>query len=145
MSDGVAAAKPSLLPAEKAAFRDFWLFMEQHTDALQSELVERLSAMPEWGPLIRSMTPEQMKADSERSRELQRRAFMDDDWQPYLDDMHRQGMQYARAGTSFGSWFKVLSAYREAVRGRLVALARTDFDKSLRIGEAMNQMMDLAM
>lgn len=136
---------PTLQPPDKIAFKDFWLFMEEHFEGMQAELLARLLQTPEWAPIIRAMSAEQMQAQNDRSRELQRGAFVDGNWGPYLDDLHKQGMQYARSGTTFAAWFKVLSLYRESVRKRLVTLVETDLERCMRIGDAMNMMMDIAM
>jgi anti-anti-sigma regulatory factor len=136
---------PALSPEEKAALREFMLFYEPHAAVIQVELTRACEDMPEWGPIIRAMTPKQMAEQNKRSLDLQRAAILDDRWQPYLADLHTQGIQYAKAGTSFASWFQIIAAYRDCIRRRLTELARTDLDQAARISEGMNRLLDMVM
>ena len=145
MTDAVAVSRPHLSAAESEAFKDLWLLTEEHKEITQRELTEELLKIPEWVAITRATTPAQALQLSIRVRELQRAAFMEDDWRPYLQDLREQGLQYARNGTSFNGWFKILTAYREIVRRRVAELARSDVDRSLRIGDAMNRMMDVSL
>ena len=54
-------------------------------------------------------------------------------------------MQYAKGGTSFASWFDIISAFRSCIRRRLTELARTDMDRSNNVSEAMNRFLDMVM
>ncbi|HEY3234921.1 MAG TPA: STAS domain-containing protein [Polyangiaceae bacterium] len=145
MSDTVTFTAPALRPEEKAALRDFHHFYEPHAAAINDELMRACQDMPEWAPIIRAMTPEQMAEQNKRSLALQRAALLEDQWQPYLADLHTQGMQYAKAGTSFSSWFKIISAYRNCIRDRLQDVARTDMPRATKLGEAMNGLLDMVM
>src|SRR5579859_7744164 len=75
MTDAIAFAPPALRPAEKAALRDFQHFYEPHAAAIQEELMRVCLDMPEWAPILRAMTPQQMAEQNKRSMELQRAAL----------------------------------------------------------------------
>jgi rsbT co-antagonist protein RsbR len=145
MSDLMAFAAPALRAEEEEMLREYWRFYEPLAADLQKEMRTLIMDLPEWAPIVRAMTEEQMAAQHACSMGLQRRALVDGDWRPYLDDLHRQGMQYAKAGTKFASWFQILAVFRDALRTRLADEARQDLGRASRIGEAMNRFIDIAM
>jgi rsbT co-antagonist protein RsbR len=145
MPDALAFAAPKLRPDQKEGLRDFQLFYESNVAAIQDELLRACKDMPEWAPVFSAMTPEQMAEQNKRSLDLQHAALLGDDWGPYLADLHAQGMQYARAGTSFASWFQIIAAYRDCTRRHLTDLARTDLERASKVGEAMNRFLDMVM
>jgi rsbT co-antagonist protein RsbR len=57
----------------------------------------------------------------------------------------RAGGPVREGGTSFSSWFQIISAFRDCIRGRLVELARTDLARANTISEAMSRFIDLTM
>jgi len=144
-SDAIAFAALGLRPDEKTALREFWLFYAPHATTIQVELLQACQEMPEWAPIVGAMTPEQMAEQNRRSMDLQRAALVEDQWQPYVSDLHAQGMQYAKAGTSFRSWFQILSAFRGCIGRHLADLAHTDIDRASYITEAMSRFFDLVM
>jgi len=124
---------------------DYWRFFEPVADEVNAELRESLLALPEWAPLIRAMSEETMQAQNKTSMERQRQAIVDGNWTPYLEDTRAQGTQYARAGVSFVAWYDIIAIYREAIRRRLVKLAKQDPDQAGRVAEGMNRWIDIAM
>jgi rsbT co-antagonist protein RsbR len=145
MTAPVKLPTPTLLAEEKTSLRDFWLFYEPHADAIQQELLVACTEMPQWAPIIRAMKPEQIAEQNRRTMALQRAALVDGNWEPFLHDLHQQGMQYAQIGASFSSWFDILAAFRTSIRKRLHELAKRDIEQASRIGEAMIQYLDLTM
>jgi rsbT co-antagonist protein RsbR len=145
MNELASLVTPALGPKEKQCLRDFWLFYEPHAAAIQDELMLACQDMPEWGPIIRAMTPEQMAEQHRRGLGLQRAALLEDNWQPYLEDLTQQGTQYANAGASFASWFAILAAFRDSIRRRLVESASRDLHGATHISEGMNRFLDLVM
>ncbi len=145
MTAPVPLRAPALTADEKAALREFWLFYEPHAAPIQEEILRACETMPQWGPILKAMTPAQLAEQNQRSLDLQRAALLDGRWEPYLADLHQQGMAYAQVGASFASWFEILAAFRASMRRRLGEIARQDLDRATRIGEAMTRYLDLAM
>ncbi len=145
MTAPVTFRPPTLLPEEKNGLRDFWQFYEPLAAPIQTELLKACEAMPQWAPILRAMTPEQIAEQNRRSLELQRAALLDGQWDPFLQDLQQQGMQYAQIGATFASWFEILAAFRSCVRHHLRELAQRDMALATRIGEAMNRYLDLTM
>jgi len=134
-----------LTAEDKAAMAEYWAFFEPIADAVNNELRESLLALPEWAPIIRAIPEAQMAAQNTASLERQRQAIVENNWGPYLEDTRAQGTQYARAGVSFVAWYDIIAIYREAIRRRLIELARTDSARAGRIAEGMNRWIDIAM
>ncbi len=145
MNQANVFAQPKLEADEKTALREYWRFYEPLAADLQQELLRALAEMPNWAPLIRAMTPEQMALRNQHSLTLQRRAIMEDQWQPYLEDAHAQGAQYAKDGVRFATWFEVIAVFRNAMRSRLIALASTDTKRANAANDGMNCLLDIAM
>jgi len=124
---------------------EYWAFFEPIADQINAELRESLLALPEWAPMIKAMSEEQMTAQNKASLDKQRRAIVDGDWAPYLEDTRAQGTQYARAGVSFVAWYDIIAIYREAIRRRLADLARKDPQRVALVAEGMNRWIDIAM
>jgi rsbT co-antagonist protein RsbR len=145
MRVGALPTRMRLTADDKIALADYWKFFEPISPAINEELRESLLHIPEWTPLIRSMPPEQARASEARSRELQRSAFVDGEWAPYLEHLREQGFTYAKLGVSFIAWYDVIAIYRELIRRRLVALGQSELSAASSIGEGMNRAIDIAM
>ncbi|MDB4959156.1 MAG: anti-sigma factor antagonist [Myxococcales bacterium] len=141
----MAPRTPKLTERDRKNLREYWDFYEALGPQIQQELRNAAAAMPEWGPILRAMTPKQLDENDRRSQALQRTALVEGDWEPYLADLATQGGQYALAGITFTSWFEIIAAYRETIRNHVIRLSETDFTRAMRIGEGMNRMIDIAM
>ena len=134
-----------LTAEDKRAIKAYWEFIEPHMDAINEQLRQSLLELPEWAPIIKAIPQAVMDKQNRDSRELQRKAFVDGDWAPYLEDTRQQGMNYAQMGVSFVAWYDIIAIYREAIRQRLVELFRKDPDRATHVGNGMNRMIDIAM
>ena len=136
---------PQLSSQDKEALADYWRFYEPNAAAINVELMKVIERLPNWGPIIKAMSPEQMEAQNKRGMDLQRAALLDGNWSGYLADLHEQGKGYAKAGISFAAWFEILAVYRDAMRNRVAPIAREDARRATAITDGMNRMLDLAM
>jgi rsbT co-antagonist protein RsbR len=134
-----------LTAEDKAAMAAYWAFYEPIAAEVDRELRRSLAALPEWAPIIKGISEEQAVAQSRESLARQRRALVDGDWAPYLEDVRTQGVQYARAGVSFVAWYDIIAIYRETIRRRLVELAKQDPERAATVAEGLSRMIDMAM
>lgn len=134
-----------LTAEDKAALAEYWRFFEPIAPEINKELRESIAELPEWSPILRSMTPEQIAERDAKSRELQRTAFVEGNYVPYLTDLREQGMGYAKLGVSFVAWYDIIAIYRELIRRRLLGLAAEDAGRAARVSDGMNRAIDLAM
>jgi len=130
---------------DKRALRAYWEFFEPIAADINKQLRNSLSALPEWSPILRMVTPEQAERQERESRARQHEAMIDGNWAPYLQEVRAQGIQYAKLGISFVAWYDIIAIYRELIRQRLTELARDDLDRATLIGNGMNRMIDIAM
>ncbi len=124
---------------------EYWRFFEPLAEQINAELRESLLELPEWAPLVKAMSEEQMRAQNQQNLDRQRKAIVEGNWAPYLEDTRAQGTQYARAGVSFVAWYDIIAIYREAIRRRLVTLGKQDPERATRVAEGMNRWIDIAM
>ena len=134
-----------LRPDEKAALRDFWHFYEPHADRIHEELLLACRDTPGWAGVAGTKPPDPMAEQHARTLALLRAAILRDDWPPYLDELRRQGTQYAKEGTTFSAWCALLARFRRCVRSRLDPLVREDPAHAIRIGDALARFNDLVL
>jgi PAS domain S-box-containing protein len=93
---------------DREGLLDFWAVYERRYGEVQRVALAFASDHAELGPIVRSMTDEQMAAQNERSLSMLRDAITQGDWSAYLADLRQQGGHYARLGLSFPSWYGVM-------------------------------------
>lgn len=134
-----------LTEADKVALREYWAFYEPIAAVINKQLRESLDELPEWAPILRSISPEQSERQEIESRARQREAIVNGNWAPYLEEVRHQGVSYAKMGISFVAWYDIIAIYRELIRRQLTELANNDLQRATLIGNGMNRMLDLAM
>src|SRR4051794_36368617 len=100
---------PDLTSTERATLQDLWGVYDAHYDEISEETERYLADDDEFGPLMKTMSPEMREQQSRHARELLRAAMVDGEWEAYYADLHEQGVTYARTGLSFVSWFRAVS------------------------------------
>jgi len=136
---------PQLDADSRTAIQEYWRFYEPLANSINDELLPVCERIPDFGPVIRGMTPQQLAQQNERSLALQRAAILNDKWTPYLADLRQQGTHYANMGIRFASWFEIITAYRESTAKRLLPVARESMQRATTITKGMNRMLDIAM
>jgi rsbT co-antagonist protein RsbR len=136
---------PDLTSVEQKGLEDLWRVYGAQYDEITEESTAALSDDPEFGPLLRSIPPEELQRQSEHSQELLRRALLDDEWDAYLTDLHAQGAGYARTGLSFVSWFRAVSVIRPILKRRLRAVYGGEPDRLFAVMDATDKWFDSAM
>jgi rsbT co-antagonist protein RsbR len=125
--------------------RDFWEVYDAHYEQVGEELKVWLDEDPEFGPMFGNMPPEQWAGQQRESRRLLRRAIVEGDWGPYLEDLRAQGRGYAAADLSFRAWFNLVGAFRPHVTPRLVAAYGDDMERLISAFSGMDAFIDTAM
>jgi rsbT co-antagonist protein RsbR len=135
---------PDLTSNEQHALQDLWRVYDANYEEIGEESERALAADPEFGPLIQGMPREQMQAQSQRSRDLLRRAIVGGDWEPYLSDLHEQGSGYAQMGISFIGWYRAVGVVRHLLMERLT-VAYPEPDRLVAVVAAMDKWFDNTM
>ncbi|HVY49864.1 MAG TPA: PAS domain S-box protein [Minicystis sp.] len=121
----MAAVREPWFSAGEPAVADFWAVYDAHYDDIQRALQALAAGHPEFGPLLRAMTPEQLAQQNAQSREALRRA-VHGGWAEYEKNLMEQGAVYARMGIGFGSWFEIVRATNRELVPRLVRAYATE-------------------
>src|SRR5687767_10494947 len=104
---------PHLTPAEKEDLQDYWRIYEEHRDVVTAQLLEMASQHPEFKYIMQNAASRPSAEQQAASRELQRRAIFDNEWEPYLKNLQLQGMVYAKTALSFHAWFELIRGLRK--------------------------------
>lgn len=131
--------------SERREMLDFWEVYDAHYEQVGAELMDSLAGDPEFAPLFLNISSEERVEQRRESRELLRRAFVEGDWGPYLDNLHAQGAGYSAAGLSFGAWFKAVGAFRPYLTPHMVSAYGDDMDRMLSAFRGMDRFIDTAM
>jgi hypothetical protein len=84
---------PTLTPEEKRGLQDYWSVFEAHRDEVIAQVLEMASEHPEFKYILQNTAAQPTPEEQARSREIQYNALFYDDWEPYLKNLQRQGMQ----------------------------------------------------
>jgi len=104
---------PNLTPDERDGLQDYWRVYEAHREEVTAQLMKMASHHPELRRFLLNADSRPSAEEQARSHELQRNAILQNDWEPYLENLQRQGMGYAQAGLSFHAWFEIVAAFRK--------------------------------
>ena len=121
---------PILLPNFSAedveTLKHYFEFNKRYYDKVNEELQPVLIEHPVFGPIVKAQTPEQQKAQNERSLELQRKAIYEGKWEEYANDLITQGIMYARMNISYSDWYGLIKIYKD----HLIPHIKKDFPQS---------------
>lgn len=129
---------PILLPNFSAedieTLKHYFEFNKRYYDKVNEELQPVLLKHPVFGPIVKAQTPEQQKAQNDRSLELQRRAIYEGKWEEYTNDLITQGIMYARMNISYADWYGLIKIYKD----HLIPHIQKDFSQSEKVISFLN-------
>ena len=136
---------PELSPEQKQGLRDYWNTYEAHREEITAELLVMASQHPEFKFILQNTATQPTPEEQARNREFQRNAIFQDEWEPYLRNLQRQGMNYARAGLSFHAWFEIVGAFRKYMVPYLLHDFGEEPERLLMAIHGMDALLDIAM
>src|SRR5215216_1994357 len=136
---------PNFTPEEKQGLHDYWNLYEKHREEINAQLIEMATHHPEFKFILQNSAPQPNSEDQVRNRELQKNAIFQDDWEPYLANLQRQGMGYAQAGLSFHAWFEIVDAFRKYMVPYLLSAYGEEPERLLMAIHGMDALMDIAL
>src|SRR4051812_10559833 len=98
---------PNLLGEDRDALFDFFSVYEPHYAAIRDEMAVRLGG----AEASAGGRSEAVLALERHSLELQQQAVHAGDWRPFLAYLWEQGVQAAKAGLSFSSFYQGVAAF----------------------------------
>jgi PAS domain S-box-containing protein len=136
---------PKLTPEEKAGLLDYWNVYETHREEITAQVLQMSSQHPEFKELLQNPASQPTPEQQARSREFQRNAIFHDDWEPYLNNLQRQGMGYAQAGLSFHAWFEIIAVFRKYMTPHLLDSYSESPYRLLSAIHGMDALIDIAL
>lgn len=136
---------PELTPEEKQGLRDYWNTYEAHREQITAQLLNMAGQHPEFKYILQNTASLPTPEEQARNREIQRNAIFEDDWEPYLRNLQRQGMQYAQSGLSFHAWFEIVGSFRRFMVPYLLNKFGEEPERLLIAIHGMDALLDIAM
>lgn len=136
---------PNFSESDIEILKKYYEYNQNYYVKLNALLTADLYDHPLWGPIIKSMTPEMLKQQNERSQELQRAAIYDGKWEEYSNDLLLQGVTYARMNISYTEWYELIKMYKNY----LLPYIKKDFngrtEEAIVFLEGLSMFLDFAM
>lgn len=136
---------PDFSERDIAVLKKYYEFNERYREVASEELIARIKDHPLWGPIIGQMTPGQMKAQSDRSREIQRAAIYEGKWKEYIDDLMVQGRMYARMNVHYNEWYELVSLAKVILLPYIKRDYAHSLEEAVDIIDGMSKFVDYAM
>lgn len=118
---------------------------KRYHDKINEELTSRLQDHPLWGPLLKSIPPEQIKAQNAHSLELQRAAIYEGKWDEYSRELITQGRMYARMHVSYSDWYEIVGMYKVHIMPYIKKDFADDIDQAVTFLNGLSRFVDFAM
>jgi rsbT co-antagonist protein RsbR len=135
---------PQVTAAMAEGLKAYWAVQESHEQEITEATVAAAGRIPEFAPILRAMSKETLAAQNAAGRERSRRAFLHNEWEPYLVELHKQGETYARMGVSFNAWIELIRVFKDFVTPLIVADLRADTTRLLSALGGMNELLYLS-
>ena len=136
---------PNFTPEEKQGLQDYWNLYEKHREEINAQLVEMAIHHPEFKFILQNTAAQPTPEEQARNREIQKNAIFQDNWEPYLKNLQRQGMGYAQAGLSFHAWFEIVDAFRKYMTPYLLHAFGEEPERLLSAINGMDNLLDTTM
>jgi PAS domain S-box len=136
---------PNFTPEEKQGLQDYWNLYEIHREEINAQLAEMAIHHPEFKLILQNTAAQPSPEEQARNRDIQKNAIFQDDWEPYLKNLQRQGMGYAQSGLSFHAWFELVDAFRKYMTPYLLQAFGEEPERLLSSINGMDNLLDTAM
>jgi PAS domain S-box-containing protein len=136
---------PNFSPDEQQGLRDYWNLFEKHREEINAQLLEMASRHPEFRFILQNTAAQPSPEEQARNREIQKNAVFQNDWEPYLKNLQRQGMGYAQAGLSFHAWFELVDSFRKYMTPYLLHAFGEEPERLLAAINGMDNLLDTTM
>src|ERR1035437_3165955 len=107
---------PVLSKKERQEIVAYYTVYEKYEQEFSKQATKDLENHPVFGKIIKDIPKEVSTANNKVSRDLQKDAIINDNWQPYIEYQIEQGVTYAKMGLDFKSWYEVVAMARNYLR-----------------------------
>lgn len=136
---------PVFTPEDIRILKCYFELNRRYHEKINEELTARLHHHPLWGPLLKSMPPEQVKAQNAHSLELQRAAIFEGKWDDYSRELITQGRMYARMNVSYSDWYEIVGMYKVHIMPYIKKDFADDIDQAVTFLDGLSRFVDYAM
>jgi rsbT co-antagonist protein RsbR len=137
---------PELSDPQRAALRDFWQVYDANTAELNAVLLDAARRIPEFAPVLASMSKEVMEQNQAEGRVATAEALRDGNWAHYLGNLRRDGAMYAQMGVSFTCWYELITkGFRKTLLRKLMVAHGDDQARAVDAIDAMDLFLDIAL
>jgi anti-anti-sigma factor len=137
---------PQFSKRAREGMKDYWKVVEQHYVEIDAKVLEAAVVIPDFGPIIKAMQADKaaMEKQNRESRERSRKAFIDGDWKPYMEDLQVQGERYAKMGVSYSAWLELIRRYADVLPAYLLGAYKDDEERLLSSIASMHEALYIA-
>jgi PAS domain S-box-containing protein len=111
---------PAFVVERRAGLLDLWAVYERQIERHPETAVEVALRQPEFAAVARSHTAEQLVDQVRRSRAALRKAIVDDDWRPYIEQTRLLGARCVQVGVAQAAWTAVVRVFQHQLYPALV-------------------------
>ena len=135
----------TLTDEDKKNLKEFWRVYENNSKKIQEELFQEAQKIPEFAPILNSITDDQRTTQNKKSHSLQQKAILNDAWEAFLKFQYDQGISYAKLGITFSGWFKLISAFKYSFLKNIDITTFEKFKNFVSVIEGMVKFVDITM
>jgi PAS domain S-box-containing protein len=99
---------PAFVVERRAGLLDLWAVYERQIERHPETALEIALRQPEFAQVARSHTAEQVIEQARRSRAALRKAIVDDEWGPYIEQTRVLGARCVQVGVGYAAWSSVV-------------------------------------
>ena len=103
------------------AFRVFYDALAPGKEQIDREVREAALRVPVFAALAEGHDVDADETQRELSGRLEREALVDQQWEPYLENLAAQAALYAQLGVDFGDWYTLLAPYRAFIHDKILS------------------------
>src|SRR5215203_3575242 len=134
-----------LAPETLKGLQDYWRIFEAHRDDVNQQLLKMAAASPEFQSILQNLALQQTPEQQQTVIELQRRAIFQNEWEPYLESLRKQGTLYAQAGLQFHAWFEIVSSFRKFMRPYLLEAYSSQPERLLEALDGIDKLIEIVL
>ncbi|MBD3637696.1 MAG: GHKL domain-containing protein [Crocinitomicaceae bacterium] len=120
-------------------------FITKYDKEVNTNIRKKLIDDPLWGPIISQQSDEEAEQQANQSFEIQKRAILEGEWEPYVNNLVQQGKIYAKLGVEITDWMEIVKIYKRMLVPYIRADYQNDADKAVNILNGMSLLTDYAM
>jgi rsbT co-antagonist protein RsbR len=129
-------------PSELEGLRDFLKIYDAHYELLQKSVTLAVERHTEFVPTVKAIQPKVIEELGVEGIKRMRTAIRDGAWEPYWEQLRRDGELYAKDGLSSTTWFDLKTVARAEVTPLIVEEFKTAIPRLKICLQAMNKLFD---